>query len=96
MDAIRRARFRESWDREVFMKPGEVYKIAFDVGYLSQIFNRGHRIRVSVASTGAPFYDPNPQTGEPLTVEPPKKVNLATQTLYHSGPQASRILAPVR
>ena len=96
MDGIRRARFRESWDREVFMKPGEVYKVAFDVGYLSQIFNRGHRIRVSVASAGAPFYDPNPQTGEPLTVEPAKKVMAATQTLYHSGPQASRILAPVR
>jgi len=96
MDGIRRARFRESWDREVFMKPGEVYKVAFDVGYLSQIFNRGHRIRVSVASTGAPFYDPNPQTGEPLTVEPAKKLMAATQTLYHSGPQASRILAPVR
>jgi putative CocE/NonD family hydrolase len=96
MDGIRRARFREYWDREVFMKPGEVYKIAFDVGYLSQIFNRGHRIRVTVASTGAPFYDPNPQTGEPLTVEPAAKVNVATQTLYHSGPQTSRILAPVR
>ena len=78
------------------MKPGEVYKIAFDVGWLSQIFNRGHRIRVTVASTGVPFYDANPQTGEPLTVEPPKKAKVATQTLYHSGVQASRIVAPVR
>jgi len=95
MDAIRRARFRESWDREVFMKPGEVYKVAFDVGYLSQIFNRGHRIRVTVASTGAPFYDPNPQTGETVTVEA-ARTQVATQTLYHSGPHASRILAPVR
>jgi hypothetical protein len=96
MDGIRRARFREAWDREVFMKPGEVYKIAFDVGYLSEVFNKGHRIRISVASTGVPFYDANPQTGQPLTVEPPKKVMVATQTLYHTFPQASRILAPVR
>jgi predicted acyl esterase len=96
IDWPRRARFRESWDREVFMKPGEVYKIAFDVGWLSQIFNKGHRIRISVASTGAPFYDPNPQTGEPLTVEPAAKVAGATHTLHHAGPQASRILAPVR
>jgi putative CocE/NonD family hydrolase len=95
IDQARRARFRETWDREVFMKPGEVYKIAFDVGYLSQIFNRGHRIRISVASTGAPFYDPNPQTGEPLTVEPAAKVQVATHTLHHMSSQASRILAPV-
>jgi len=96
MDWPRRARFREAWDREVFMKPGEVCKIAFDVGYLSQIFNKGHRIRISVSSTGAPFYDPNPQTGEPLTAEPAKKVFVATHTLHHTAPQASRILAPVR
>jgi predicted acyl esterase len=96
MDWPRRARFREAWDREVFMKPGEVYKIAFDVGYLSQIFNKGHRIRISVSSTGAPFYDPNPQTGEPSTAEPAKKVFVASHTLHHANPQASRILAPVR
>jgi predicted acyl esterase len=36
------------------MKPGEVVKVAFDVGWISQIFNKGHRIRVTVASTGAP------------------------------------------
>jgi putative CocE/NonD family hydrolase len=95
IDAIRRARFRDSWEREVFMKPGEVYKVAFDVGWLSQIFNKGHRIRVTVASTGAPFYDPNPQTGGEITYEPPAKIEVATQTLHHKGAQASRIIAPV-
>ena len=77
------------------MKPGEVYKVAFDVGYLSQVFNRGHRIRISVGSTGAPFYDPNPQAGGVVTYEPPAKVQVATQTLHHKGAQASRIIAPV-
>jgi uncharacterized protein len=95
IDAIRRARFRDSWEREVFMKPGEVYKVAFDVGWLSQIFNKGHHIRVTVASTGAPFYDPNPQTGGEVTYEPPAKIQVATQTLHHKGAQASRIIAPV-
>jgi predicted acyl esterase len=95
IDGIRRARFRDSWEREVFMKPGEVYRIAFDVGYLSQIFNRGHRIRISVGSTGAPFYDPNPQTGEAMTYERPAKMLAATMTLHHQGQHASRILAPV-
>jgi len=96
IDGVRRARFRDSWEREVFMKPGEVYKVAFDVGYLSQVFNRGHRIRISVSSTGAPFYTPNPQTGEPLTYEPPSKMQSATQTLHHAGARASRIFAPVQ
>ena len=96
MDYVRRARYREGYDREVLMKSGEVYKVAFDVGWTSQVFNRGHRIRVTVASTGAPFFEPNPNTGEPLTIEPPTKQVVAKNTVYHSRRYASRVLAPVR
>ena len=56
---------------------------------------RGHRIRVTVASTGAPFYEPNPNTGEPLTIEFPKDAVVATNTVHHDRAHASRILAPV-
>jgi predicted acyl esterase len=95
MDYIRRARYREGWDKEILMEPNQIYKVAFDVGSLSQIFNTGHRIRVTIASTGAPLYEPNPQTGEPLTVEFPKHPVTATNTIYHQKRNASRILAPV-
>jgi len=90
-----RARYREGFDHEALLKPGEVYKLAFPVGWLSQIFNKGHRIRVTVASTGAPFYEPNPQTGKPLTIEFPDDAVKATNTLHHSATHASRIIAPV-
>lgn len=96
MDYIRRARYRDGYDKEVFMEPGKVYKVAFDVGWLSQIFNKGHRIRVTVASTGAPFYEPNPNTGEPLTVEFPRNAVTAKNTVHHDAQRASRIVAPVR
>ena len=68
------------------LEPGKVYKVAFDVGWTSQVFNRGHRIRVTVASTGAPFYEPNPNTGEPLTIEPPEKTVVAKNTVHHDRP----------
>lgn len=95
MDYIRRARYREGYDREVFMKPGEVTKVAFDVGWLSQIFNKGHRIRITLASTGAPFFEPNPNTGEPLTIEFPSNAVVAKNTMYVNQQHASRIIAPV-
>lgn len=95
IDYIRRARYREGYEREVFMEPGQVYKVAFDVGWLSQIFNKGHRIRVTVASTGAPFYEPNPNTGQPLTIEPPRQTVVARNTVHHNRQYASRILAPL-
>ncbi|WP_406695934.1 CocE/NonD family hydrolase [Singulisphaera sp. Ch08] len=96
MDYIRRARYRDGYDREVMLEPGKVAKVAFDVGWTSQVFNRGHRIRITVASTGAPFYEPNPNTGEPLTLDPSPHPIVATNTVYHEQSHASRILAPVR
>lgn len=90
-----RARYREGFEREALLKPGEVHKLAWDVGWLSQIFAKGHRIRVTIASTGSPLYEPNPQTGEPLTIEFPNNAMKATNTVHHSRVHASRILAPV-
>lgn len=90
-----RVRYRDGFDHEVLMTPGEVCKVAFPVGWMSQIFNKGHRIRVTVASTGAPLYEPNPQTGEPLTVDFPDNAVAATNTIHHNSIHASRIIAPV-
>jgi predicted acyl esterase len=96
VDSVRRARFREGFDREVLMEPGKIYKVAFDLGSTSLIFNRGHRIRVTIASTGAPFYEPNPNTGGPMTLEPPKAVIPAQNTVYHNRRYGSRVVAPSR
>ena len=95
MDYVRRARYRDGYDKEVFMEPGKIYKVAFDVGWISQIFNVGHRIRITVASTGAPFYEPNPNTGEPLTIEFPAKTVVATNAVHHDRQHASRVIAPL-
>ncbi|MEQ1826687.1 MAG: CocE/NonD family hydrolase [Pirellula sp.] len=95
LDYVRRLRYRNGYEIEVMMVPGEVAKVAFDVGWISQIFNVGHRIRVTVASTGAPFYEPNPNTGEPLTIEFPAKTEVATNAVHHNQQHASRIIAPI-
>jgi putative CocE/NonD family hydrolase len=96
VDSVRRARFREGFDHEVLMEPGHIYKIAFDLGSVSQIFNRGHRIRVTVASTGAPFYEPNLNTGGPMPLEVKKGDAVVARNTLHWGRHApSRIFAPV-
>ena len=64
-------------------------------GNLSVQFNTGHRIRVTVASTGAAFYEPQPQTGEPLAIEFPANAVTATNTVFHQRSHASRVMAPV-
>ncbi len=95
IDYIRRARYRDGYEKEVFLEKGKVAKVAFDVGWLSQVFNKGHRIRVTVASTGAPFFEPNPNTGEPLTIEPPERQITAHNTVETNKEHASKVIAPV-
>ena len=95
IDSIRRARYRDGFEREKLMSPGQIYKVAFDIGWLSQVFNLGHRIRITVGSTGADFYEPNPNTGEPITIDPPSRTLVARNVVYFKGQHASRIIAPV-
>lgn len=90
-----RVRYREGFEKEVLMEPGKVYPVRFPVGWLGQTFAKGHRIRVTIASTGAPFYEPNPQTGEAFTIEFPENAVAATNTIHHSASLASRIVVPV-
>ena len=89
-----RTRYREGFDHEVLMEPGRVYPVKFPVGWTSQVFNRGHRIRVTIASTGAPLYEPNPQNGKALTIDFPDDAKVATNSIYHSMKYPSRIMAP--
>ena len=61
----------------------------------SQIFAKGHKIRVTVASTGAPFYEPNPNTGEPLGLEFPSHTVVARNMVLLNRQHPSRVIAPV-
>ena len=88
-----RARFREGFDHEVFMKKGEVYKFKIDLWSTSLVFNKGHRIAVHVSSSNDPRFDPNPNTGKPLRADAETKV--ANNTIYFDTAHPSRILLPV-
>jgi len=90
-----RLRYRNGFEREQLLEPGRPTRVEFDVGWLSQIFAAEHRIRVTIASSGAPLYEPNPQTGMPLTIDFPDDVVVATNSIHHDREYRSAILAPV-
>ncbi len=48
-EGILRARYREGFDRKVFMKSGEVYEVKIDLLGTSNYFGPGHRIRVEIS-----------------------------------------------
>ena len=93
-DTILRARYREGYDREVFMTEGEVYELNPTPMSTSYEFQAGHRIRVEVSSSKFPQYMRNLNTGGNNYDETEGVV--ARNTLWHSEKYPSQIQLPVR
>ena len=62
-DTIQRARYREGYDREVFMEQGQVYKLPVSSMSTSNYFGPGHGLRIEVSSSNFPRYARNLNTG---------------------------------
>jgi putative CocE/NonD family hydrolase len=89
---IRRCRYRDSRERAEWMELGEVYEIEVVCYPTSNLFQRGHRIRVDVSSSSYPHYDPNPNTGGPLGRE--LRTEIAENAIYHAPDCPSHVLLP--
>ncbi len=92
-DGILRLRYRESLEKPVLANPGEVYRITVDAGVTSNVFLKGHRIRVEISSSNFPRFDRNPNTGG--AVEQAVKMAKASQTVYHDAAHPSCVVLMV-
>ncbi len=87
------ARFRESLKEEKFLTPGEATEMTINLYPTSNVFKRGHRIRIDISSSNFPRFDVNPNTGEPLNDH--RRQRIATNSVYTNANQPSRIVLPV-
>jgi putative CocE/NonD family hydrolase len=62
-ETIQRARYREGYDKVVWMEPEQVYKVVLGPMTTSNYFEAGHRIRIEVSSSNFPRFDRNMNTG---------------------------------
>jgi putative CocE/NonD family hydrolase len=92
-DGILRVRYRDSWERPTLMTPGQVYQITVTAFPTSNLFARGHRIRLDVSSSNFPHFDVNPNTGEPEARATGQRV--ATNRVYLDRHRPSQITLPV-
>src|SRR6185369_15767914 len=92
-ESILRARYREGFDKKVWMKQGEVYEVRIDLQATSNYFPPGHRIRLEISSSNFPRFDRNLNTGGNNYNETEWKE--ATNTIHHSRIHPSYILLPV-
>ncbi|MGE0553032.1 MAG: CocE/NonD family hydrolase [Gemmatimonadales bacterium] len=92
-EGVQRMRYREGYDKTVWMEPDGVYRVEIDLEATSNYFAPGHRIRVQVSSSNFPRWDRNLNTGGRNYDETEWVV--ANQTVHHSSGRASHVLLPV-
>jgi uncharacterized protein len=92
-DGITRARYRKSLYKPELLTPGEINEYVINLEAVSQLFCRGHRIRIDVASSSFPEYERNMNTGNAVGED---AVGVpALQTIYHQKEYMSYIDLPV-
>jgi len=92
-ETILRARYREGYDKEVFMEKGKVYKLELSPMSTSNYFSKGHRIRIEVSSSNFPRFDRNLNTGGSNFDESSGVV--AHNKVHHSTKYPSQVRLPI-
>ncbi len=90
---IQRVRYREGYDKQVFMERGKVYKVVFQPMSTANTFKAGHRVRIEVSSSNFPRYDRNLNTGGNNYDE--SKPVVAHNRVHHAARYLSKIRLPV-
>jgi putative CocE/NonD family hydrolase len=76
------------------MEPGKVYPLTVRLYPTSNVFKKGHRIRVDISSSNFPRFDVNPNTGEPLQQH--RRMQTAVNTIHHDAAHPSQIVLPIK
>ncbi|WP_428655763.1 CocE/NonD family hydrolase [Runella sp.] len=92
-ETILRARYREGFDKEVWMEKGKVYKITLSPMVTSNYFAPGHSLRVEISSSNFPRFDRNLNTGGKNFDE--KTGIIANNQIMHSSAYPSAIRVPL-
>lgn len=92
-ETIQRLRYREGYEKEVYMEKGKVYKVDLTPLATSNFFKKGHRIRIEVSGSNFPRFARNLNTGGANYDETEGVV--AHNSIHHSEAYPSAIRLPV-
>ena len=92
-EGILRMRYRASPEHAVLMNPGQIYEISLDLWATSNVFLRGHSLRLEISSSNFPRFDRNLNTGEEIKFA--RTFVSATNTILHDAQHRSALVLPV-
>jgi putative CocE/NonD family hydrolase len=92
-ETIQRVRYREGFDKEVFMDKEKVYKVNLSRMSTSNFFQKNHKIRIEISSSNFPRFARNLNTGGDNFDE--SKGIIANNKIHHSKKYPSSITLPI-
>jgi putative CocE/NonD family hydrolase len=92
-ETIQRVRYREGFDKEVFMDKENVYKVNLSRMSTSNFFQKNHKIRIEISSSNFPRFARNLNTGGDNFDE--SKGIIANNKIHHSKKYPSSITLPI-
>jgi putative CocE/NonD family hydrolase len=94
-DGILRARYRNfaRGEEPSLIEPGKAYEYEIDLWATSNVFKKGHRIRLDVTSSCFPRWDRNPNTGHEFGAD--EEMVVAHQKILHDAEHPSYVLLPI-
>lgn len=92
-EGILRMRYRDSWEHAALMNPGQVYEISLDLWATSNVFLRGHSLRLEISSSNYPRFDRNLNTGK--EIRSARTFVSATNTVFHDAQHPSALILPI-
>jgi hypothetical protein len=75
------------------MNPGQIYEITLDLWATSNVFLRGHSLRLEISSSNFPRFDRNFNTGEEIKFA--HTMVSASNTILHDAQHPSALVLPV-
>jgi uncharacterized protein len=99
-EGIIRARYRESQETPTLINPGQIYKFTIDVWATSNVFKKGHVLRLEISSSNFPRFDRNLNTGsgrylKANDAKSEAQFVTATNAIYHDSAHPSALILPV-
>ena len=93
-DSIIRTRYRHGNEAPAPpLRRGAPEQVAILLYPTSNVFKKGHRLRVDISSSNFPRFDVNPNTGAPLGDY--RLMRTALNTVYHDAAHPSQVILPV-
>lgn len=90
---VQRASYRELRRGRQLLIPDQIYELNLDHLITSNVFQRGHRIRVQASATFFPNFSRNLHSGDLESVS--SKLQKANIRIYHNVAHPSRVVLPI-